>query len=127
MLPHKRPPLLRQLRLVLLLSEYNTIIEESQNQQQQIDTQMVEIENLWMSAQQAADTTPNFILTDTIWTIDPNGGGDYSSLVDADAALDDFFILPSASLTLQLADGTHNLSAPITLEHPNGDRQTDEK
>ena len=113
----------------LLLGEYNTLMGENQNQQAEIEalhiqaeTSSEEISNIWASLQQNIDATPQYILIDTTWLIDPNGGGDYTSLSEADEALDNVLILPAATLTLQLADGTHQLNAAITLEHPNGDR-----
>ena len=81
-----------------------------------------DMSDMWAGLQGSIDATPHYILTDTIWLIDPDGGGDYTSLSEADAALDNVFILSAATLTIKLVDGTHQLNEPITLDHPNGDR-----
>ncbi|MBM75292.1 MAG: hypothetical protein CMK59_07810 [Proteobacteria bacterium] len=102
-----------------LRSEHDAFVSGQEELDANQDAENLE---LWTSLQDTQDTIPNVIMNDVTWLIDPSGAGDYISLSDAQTALMNTFILPSALLTLQLADGTHTLSSVVRLDHPNGDR-----
>jgi hypothetical protein len=57
-----------------------------------------------------------WIKEDTTWTI--GSGQDYATISAAFAALDDYYLLPKATLTLQLTTGDHYIEAPgITISN----------
>ena len=62
------------------------------------------------------------IIADTTWTIGSSSDADYSSLHEALIASYNYTISPTATLTLQLEEGTHTYTDVLEINHQQGER-----
>lgn len=107
------------------ISSVQTDVSDAQtdisSMQSDLDSAEVSIATLQGDYTDLSANVLTLIDTDTTWSIDASGGGDYDNLEDAMVAARSVSIHPDATLTMQLENGTYAHTQAINLFHPQGE------